>query len=260
MNSIKNTKKEQKVVLRYTLNFIADGQVIPFAKSTLQNLDIITTNFSDAKSFIDYFKEMYDIEFNIDDIVITYNAAKQTKNLSPIFKKYRNFAASKSFVNQIVDYLSSTKILKRLSHKGHSPTLNAIMCDLKNQTLFPDIASGFANVEVDDAKRQLDRDYLLRREATIMIENEIGGIMVRSEKIRMKLLGTKYVPVSDKINETEVLECLKKLKIVYKGPLLYIKKDDINNLNKQNDKDMPQMIEEDPLEEDDLGQFKMSGF
>lgn len=93
-------------ISRYTINFVVNNNLVPFARSNLKNIDLLSTIFLTKQDLIDYLLKRGMISLPVSDLIVTYKYDNKVKQASLIFNDERDIAYNNQLVHKIISYLS----------------------------------------------------------------------------------------------------------------------------------------------------------
>lgn len=191
----------KKEINRYTLNLVADGSYVPFAISTIENIDSLMTNFKDKFEVINFIETYCGLDFLIEDIVVTYNVDKHIKEAPLIFNESRAIVDDKKLVDRIIIYLGQFSNVQKLAASNLN---NHFLTEIINKLLKQTTMSNY-NFVLNKTKMQLLDEYKLKRDLSLYLEDK--AIKRGSHFLNQSTGNSK--------NIDEIKQCLEKMEIVY---------------------------------------------
>ena len=198
----------KKEINRYTLNLmIGDNfDCIPFALSTLENIDRVTTHFSNVQETTNFLKSYMLLEEEINNLSITYNVNKQVRNVPLIFKDMRSILDDKLLNSRLITYLGRYSNVSNLNIDRMN---NKFMKDLLYTMLEQKTAEDF-NFRLEKINKHLIEEYKLKRDLVLFLNEEM------KKTGKNPIIEQKYV---DEENMSEIITCIDKMDIIYTPPI-----------------------------------------
>jgi hypothetical protein len=158
----------KREINRCTLNLINARNVVPFAESTFENIDRLSTNFNGKPELISFLKSQVMINDVFDDINITYYADEHLREAPLIFNNMRNIVDKKGLINDIILYLSKYSNLCNLETGNlHNSYLQKLLYEILEQK---DVKA--ANFRLEKLRQHLTNEYKLKRDLAIFLDSQ----------------------------------------------------------------------------------------
>jgi len=195
----------KKEVKRYTLGFISNNNYVPIARSTLENIDTITTSFNNKEELTNFFEKYFDLGYKIDDVIVTYMHDKNVKTVKLIFKNEKDIVNDEQLPKRIDAYLyhysnvlSLSNELDNLKNKFLKDQLQLMKSSGKNLGAY----SGARRT----IQREINKQYRQKRELALFIEDY---------KRRHNLKNLLIPPKDEDINMRKIEDCFQKVEFIY---------------------------------------------
>lgn len=194
-----NVKKE---VNRYTVNLVIDGKYIAIGQSNLENIDRLSSNFEDKYDLINFIEAYADVEVLTDDIVVTYNVDKHTRELEMVYKKARGVIADTKLLGKLNNFLNKYSNVSKLNLDNlHNRYLKNLLYDMLEQRTVNDY-----DFRLRKLNERLTTEYKLKRDLALFIDGELtrrGMVFFNRD-------------VAFEADQDEVIECMSKISMTYK--------------------------------------------
>lgn len=193
----------KKEVNRYTLNLVVDGRYIAIAQSNLENIDRLSSNFEDKYELMNFIEAYANSDFLADNLVVTYNVDKHTKEIDLLYKESRGVVDDHKLLDKLVTFLEKYSNVNGLNISNlDNSYLRHMLYNLLDQTTAKDY-----NFRLLNAKERLNGQYKLKRDLSLFINSEL------KRKNRSFLVE----PEGFEQDEDEIVACITKMAIVYKS-------------------------------------------
>ncbi|MDD4644185.1 MAG: hypothetical protein PHW90_04090 [Bacilli bacterium] len=97
----------KKQINRYTISFVVENKLIPFAMSNLKNIDLLSTYFVNKDQLIDFLVKRANVSLPVTDLIVTYKYDCQTKQAPLLFSNHADIVGDKQLVSKMISYLSN---------------------------------------------------------------------------------------------------------------------------------------------------------